>query len=411
MKGLVNHIDLFSGPGGFCTGFNAAGINTVLAIEKVSSCVETYKTNHPGVFVINDDIRNVSDSDVLTAVSGVDVHLVTAGIPCETFSTAGSRSRSSYDSRQTLYREAIRIASVVNAGYLLFENVLGLLNKKTEKGGTQLVIDDIYEELVAFGFSNIEKFVLNAKDYAVPQNRERLFILASKVKDVRLFCPEPKAECYNVSDAIMDLPYLEANEKNDGVFECYEPKSKYSMLMRDDAFWKMETRVGIDYHIAPNHRMPTIKRFSLLEPGEGLKDLFDKHSKSEVEKFQKTKVLPKKWFIQRNRRLHSDRPSVTVTSHCLDELVHPYINRALSVREVARLQSFPDSYDFLGGPVICPHIHEEQDKYEQIGDAVPPMMAYFWGECLKEMIQNPEIRRDCGVQVLNSKQLDLFGLL
>lgn len=97
-------------------------------------------------------------------------------------------------------------------------------------------------------------------------------------------------------------------------------------------------------------------------------------------------VLLKDW-------LKPGEPAPTVTSHCLDEFVHPFSNRALTVRECARLQSFPDCYDFAGGPFIVPHIDREvQDKYEQIGDAVPPLLAYAWGlkltEILREMKQS-----------------------
>jgi DNA (cytosine-5)-methyltransferase 1 len=120
-------------------------------------------------------------------------------------------------------------------------------------------------------------------------------------------------------------------------------------------------------------------------PGESLVDLFKKFSPEVVKELQEKKILPKKWYIQRNKKLILNEPSKTITSHCLDELVHPELNRGLSVREVARLQGFPDFYDFKGGPFICPHIYETQDKYEQIGDAVPPLLAYHWGKLIREM--------------------------
>ena len=102
----------------------------------------------------------------------------------------------------------------------------------------------------------------------------------------------------------------------------------------------------------------------------------------------KERILPKKLFIKRNYRLKEDEASPTVTSHCLDEFVHPKHNRALTVRECARLQSFPDSYDFCGGPYIVPHIDRTvQDKHEQIGDAVPPLLAYAWGLEIKKIIE------------------------
>ena len=125
----------------------------------------------------------------------------------------------------------------------------------------------------------------------------------------------------------------------------------------------------------------------MLKQGESLKDLFERYVGSEREKLQERRVLPKKMFIKRNYRLKSDEPSPTVTSHCLDEFVHPKYDRALTVRECARLQSFPDAYHFSGGPYLVPHIDREvQDKYEQIGDAVPPLLAYAWGTELNRLL-------------------------
>ena len=130
-----------------------------------------------------------------------------------------------------------------------------------------------------------------------------------------------------------------------------------------------------------------MKRFSLLNQGESLKDLFERYIGEEREELQKERILPKKMFIKRNYRLVLKEPSPTVTSHCLDEFVHPKYDRALTVRECARLQSFPDSYDFCGGPYIVPHIDRTvQDKYEQIGDAVPPLLAYAWGKEISKIL-------------------------
>ena len=131
-----------------------------------------------------------------------------------------------------------------------------------------------------------------------------------------------------------------------------------------------------------------MERFALLRPGESLKDLFERYEGKERESLQAQRILPKKMFIKRNYRLVEDEPAPTVTSHCLDEFVHPKYNRALTVSECARLQSFPDSYDFCGGPYIIPHINREvQDKYEQIGDAVPPLLAYAWGKEIDKILR------------------------
>ena len=117
------HIDCFSGPGGICTGFQAAGLDTRVAIEYIQSCVDTYAANHPTVHVIHSDIRDVTAEQILPFIPADGVDLVSSGMPCETFSTAGNTSRSFYDERQFLFREGIRIAKIANAKLLLFYHI------------------------------------------------------------------------------------------------------------------------------------------------------------------------------------------------------------------------------------------------------------------------------------------------
>ena len=131
-----------------------------------------------------------------------------------------------------------------------------------------------------------------------------------------------------------------------------------------------------------------IERFQILQQGEGLKGLFARLSPEKLEEYQSRKVIPKTIYVKRNYRLRWEEASPTVTSHCLDEFVHPEQARALTVRECARLQSFPDSYDFVGGPYLVAHDdRSQQDKYEQIGDAVPPLLAYAWGKKITEILE------------------------
>ena len=144
----------------------------------------------------------------------------------------------------------------------------------------------------------------------------------------------------------------------------------------------------LSYQMPMKHRPYTLTRFSLLSQGESLKNLFDRFKGNELKELQDQRILPKKLFIKRNYRLVPTEQAPTVTSHCLDEFVHPEFNRALTVRECARLQSFPDSYDFCGGPYLVPHIDRTvQDKYEQIGDAVPPLLAYAWGVTIDKILR------------------------
>lgn len=145
------HIDCFSGPGGICTGLHAAGFETKVAIEFIKSCVDTYSKNHPEVHVIHSDIRNVSKEQILPFIPKGGIDLVTSGMPCETFSTAGNTSRSFYDDRQFLFREGIRIAEIVNAKLILFENVPAITTKTVSKDSNELIVSVLKEELKEAG--------------------------------------------------------------------------------------------------------------------------------------------------------------------------------------------------------------------------------------------------------------------
>ncbi len=389
MARKLTHIDCFAGPGGICTGLHAASFQTLVAIEYIKSCCETYSANHPEVHVIHSDIREVNEEHILPYIPKEGVDLVTSGMPCETFSTAGNTSRSFYDDRQFLFREGIRIAQIANAKMILFENVPAITSKTTTKNSTQLIVDVLKKELKETGYGNYVEVVLDSTKFGVPQKRNRFFILACRFDDWWLQTPEPNHKPIGVGDALAGLPNVIANSGIEEK-EYTDSQSEYSRLMRDDSFWKREnlSKKEITNHLPMKHRECTLKRFALLKQGESLKTLFDRYTGEERERLQAERILPKKLFIKRNYRLKLDEPSPTVTSHCLDEFVHPLYDRALTVRECARLQSFPDSYDFVGGPYIVPHIDRTvQDKYEQIGDAVPPLLAYAWGEQIKWLFE------------------------
>lgn len=381
MNRQLTHIDCFAGPGGICTGLHAAGFKTLVAIEYIKSCCDTYSANHPDVHVIHSDIREVKKEQILPYIPEEGVDLVTSGMPCETFSTAGNTSRSFYDERQFLFREGIRIALLSKAKMILFENVPAITSKKAVKDSPELIVDIIRKELKDAGYKNMIQVVLDATKFGVPQKRNRFFILATRFDDWWLSEPNQYRKAVTVSDALVGLPNVVPNTDEEQTTYTGE-NSDYSKLLQDDKFWRREdlSQSRIVNHKPMRHRVCTLKRFALLQPGDSLKSLFDRYQGEERAKLQAERILPKKMFIKRNYRLKSDEPAPTVTSHCLDEFVHPQYDRALTVRECARLQSFPDSYEFVGGPYIVPHIDRSvQDKYEQIGDAVPPLLAYAWG--------------------------------
>ncbi len=388
----ITHIDLFAGPGGICTGFKSAGIKTVLAVEYIDTCCETYSANHPGVNVLCKDIRDVTDKQIRDnlkkmGLAGVDI--VSGGFPCETFSTAGSKSRIYNDHRNYLYKEAIRIADAANAKILLLENVPAFISKRIEKGSDIRVLDLLLEDLKSRGFKYVDYDVLNAADYGVPQKRSRFILMASKKIPISkgMFNWGKISKRVTVNEAISDLPLIGPNSSSEKYSS--KAKNKYQTVIRDPSFWGETSRQAqLTYHVSPKHRPGTLERLSMIRAGEGLKDLFDRLGNKKVKELQAKRVLPARWYIQRNQRLHGNGQSHTVTSHCSEEIVHPTLNRGPSLREAARLQSFPDHYDFKGGPFLAPHIYKTQDKYEQIGDAVPPLLARHLGISIVKILES-----------------------
>jgi DNA (cytosine-5)-methyltransferase 1 len=398
-------VDVFSGAGGMSLGFALAGFIPVLAIDKVKDCTDTYAHNHPIAKVLNVDVKILSDrriKSILREHCNLEtVDVVVGGPPCESFSTAGPAIRKPGDTRDTLYEHVIRIAHVLDAKYIVIENIPGLISKGEKKGPLGSVFLGLLHTLLDYGYCRYDFKILNAADYGVPQYRERLFIMATKSRDLPLAFPNPthglvvnsngKRPRISVSDALSDLPFVNSRIRDSEKADYYasDPKNNYQLFMRgrDNAefstsyiherYMKELCTNGkkLTYQWAPNHRPPTIERMKMIKQGEGLRDLWMRLEPNLREELKQKRVVPNKWYIQRFRRLVSDLPAVTVTSHCLDEMINPWQDRLITVREAARLQSFPDWYQFVGGKWINPHGYEPQDKYEQVGDAVPPLLA------------------------------------
>jgi DNA (cytosine-5)-methyltransferase 1 len=432
LKQLYTSIDLFSGPGGLCTGFKWAGIKPLIAVELSDWTIETYKASHNAdvlhldtylngtlehsdsfflpntkTLLIHGDIRKVSNDlidKILLERFGVNtVDIVTGGSPCESFSLAGDRKEE--DERNNLFLNLARIAKHTDASMILFENVKGLLSKKSNgiPGKMYQDICDHFEtpseEGVSFKLVSRDKsqVLLKASDYGTPQDRERVILIGINSRLNTTFqYPEKthgidrKYPYVTVSDALDDLPQYE-NPKEGEEEVRFSSVIKESFSEQRKKFLKiisgikhgnpehLSEKAGvINSHITPGHTLKMIERFKNILPGEGMKRAADRliAEGKEAEVFA---YFPKKLYAARNRRLIENRPSFTVTSHCLDEMVHPKYNRALSPREAARLQSFPDWYQFKG-PYVKFHSDPEQDRYEQIGDAIPPLLAYVLGK-------------------------------
>lgn len=436
---MYTSIDLFSGPGGLCTGLKAVNIKPLIAIEMSDWTVETYKDSHDAdvlklecylenpqqfkdifkqnekTLIIHGDITKVSNGliDLILNkrfnVKSVD--LVTGGAPCESFSLAGSRRED--DERNNLFLNLDRIAKHVDAKMLLFENVKGLLSKPLNgrRGGMYELICDELERPdhkgTAFKLAsrNSDEVLLKAIDYGVPQARERIFLIGINTKYEATFNYPKKTHGENrdypyvtVQDAIMDLPVVNSKEgmeetkhnAQDHIDPNLPQQELFIKFISGDIF-KLPSHLSdkqsiINSHIGPGHTSKMLSRISNILPGEGMKKAAERLIENGQEDLRHA-FFPNKLYAARNRRLKLNAPSFTVTSHCLDEMVHPVLNRSITPREAARLQSFPDWYQFRG-PYVKFHSDPQQDRYEQIGDAIPPILGYVLGKEIVKTLEN-----------------------
>ena len=428
----LNIVELFSGPGGIGLGFHLEGFNTVVAYEYEDDCIDTYSANFPETKVIKKDLSNFTDDDmtdlkqtVLEKTGRTDVDIVVGGPPCRSFSSANPKKKKG-DPRDSLYRPLIKVASELNAKYFVMENVADINNKASDDDiHEKMVFHVILEELVEEGFKYINSNLLNSADYGTPQTRERLIIIATKDKNLPLTFPKPlyfqnqEPRWVTVEEAFQDFPKVTAPKDNiygeqqelvkrDGkMYICDEygdsPKNDFTKFCRGELINYgyvqkkfVEGNVNkLTNFIIPNHTERIIERYSLLQEDESqglLRDRLERElAKEDLQELILRKVISAGTFRQKNRRLPLKRPSRTVTSHVREELVHPKYNRNLTAREAARLQGFPDWY-IIKGINQKPYkgttedIGNGRDYYQQVGDAVPPLLSAALAYELKKNI-------------------------
>lgn len=339
-------LDLFCGAGGFAVGASWAGFQSVLGIDHLEPAMDTWTYNHPNAIGCLGDIKQIDPEHIksLLESKGVTtIDLITGGVPCQGFSRA-NRKHNDNDERNFLFLEYMRFVKVFMPDYIILENVSGM--RSTAGGHFEGQIKETMEEM---GYTVTVRLV-NAADYGVPQIRQRLLFVGVK-NNSGLTIPycfidgDFKGNYRTVSDAISDLPVLENNQtKSD-----YEmpPQTEYQRLMRGNGNLPIIPTNGLFNHSSPNHLPDVLKKIEKTKPGEPM--------------------YPK--FKQRIR-LKNDAPSPTQLAGGIRpqfQFGHPSQVRGLSIRERARIQSFPDSYIFRGGMV--------QERV-QTGNAVPPLMIY-----------------------------------
>lgn len=330
-------IDLFSGAGGFLLGFEKENYEIVLSTDFDKNCEEVHRLNRPNIPFIRNDIRELTNEHIDELLKGQEIDVLIGGPPCQGFSTIGNRissdeeRRTKYDARNDLFKEYVRILKHVKPKAFVMENVKGLM---TRDGGT--IFEEIKKTFTETGY-DFHYTVLNAADYGIPQFRERVFFYGTRI-NIPLVPPiathgENKLPYTIVLDAIGDLAEKSTEEANN--------------------------------HVPLKHGEINIRRYQLIPEGGRLPE-----DKLPPELYRKN-------FGNTFKRLDRNKPSLTMVPGHNAFPIHPWLNRSLTVREAARIQTFPDNYIFCG----------PRDKQcMQVGNAVPVELASAWAKQIREVL-------------------------
>lgn len=353
-------LDLFCGAGGFSAGLDMLdNFSTEVGLDFDKNAIETFSHNFPNATTI---CGNILDSQTKTQVieqsKKREVNMIIGGPPCQGFSLKG-KNLGLNDERNFLFKEYLSIVKEIQPEIFILENVKNILNSSSH-----YFRDEILKEIEKLGYI-VNYGVLNAKNYSVPQSRERAFFIASKSKFINF--PNPKEQITTVRDAISDLAYLESGQGNVLSEYLNESQSDYQKMLRGNV---------LQYHKASEHSQVAIEKLKMI-PAEKGKEYLPKelHGK---QKFSTT------WS-----RLEWDSVSPTIDTRfdtpSNGKNSHPFLNRAITPREAARLQSFSDNFHFYGPKgAVC----------KQIGNAVPPLLAKAIGEQICEELKNDVILKE-----------------
>lgn len=354
-------IDLFCGPGGMSLGLSRAGFAVVTATDVDPRAAQTYRRNrhhHKGTTVIVADLAVASAVDLLepAGVGRSDVVLVAGGPPCKGFSSANGKTRQPANPHNALVDHYFRIVAEIRPRFFLMENVMGIL--WFHKGFLQECRH--FRKLLALGYS-VDMLDLNALDYGVPQNRRRLLLLGHRDEE----CLPPVAltrrpsspqSAVTVGEAILgDLPRRALELVNSPVEYCRPPQSRYQAEIRGRAR-------KAHNHVVTRNSERVKMRMSKVPIGGNWRDIPAKHLGIKVS------------HSCLYRRLDPRKPSPTLGNFRKNMLIHPLEDRHLSLREAARIQSFPDDY-YFDGPVTL--------MQQQIADATPPLLAEAIGRRIR----------------------------
>lgn len=396
-------IDLFAGAGGFGLGFKMAGFSVPMSLEIDTWACDTLRYNNPKMLVVQEDIVNFNTYTDIKNICHHQPDIIIGGPPCQGFSIAGPATKDPKDPRNSLFKNFAQWISFLEPKAFVMENVKGLLTRRNAEG--QKVIDIIKTTLAELGYF-VEVWLLNAAEYGVPQIRERVFIVGNKAgkelgtprKTHSLDLLGKKGfqlsvfECINrlptisLWDAISDLPPLEAREGEEEQSFTLEAQNEYQYLMRNCS----QTLYN---HVAMEHSQRLVERFKHIKWGESSSDAPQEHG---ARKRNGNGDLSGINYDQNNRRLHPYKPSHTIAASFYANFIHPFQHRNLTAREGARIQSFPDTYRFMGKKTVVSHKLLQREErfdekflcqYNQVGNAIPPILAKSIALHLQEKLQ------------------------
>lgn len=358
-------IDLFSGAGGLSEGFRQAGYEILAANDFDKFAAETYKVTHPEAKFIDGSVQEIKASDFLNVagLSKGELDCLIGGPPCQAFSVY-NHQRGMHDERSGLFREYLRLVEGIFPKWVVMENVTGITS--VENGQA---VREIQNGLRKLGYSNLEYRTLKAEEYGVPQERRRIVFIANRInKGIVWKTPShdgKKIPFVTVSEAIGDLPIL-----NNGEGEEVQP---YRIPLKESSSFQKLMRKGsaeVFNHIAPVLADINLKRMKHIPIGGSWRDIPTKLLPAGM------KMAKRSDHTKRYGRLHPEGLSSTILTKCdihWGSYIHPYQDRTITVREAARLQSFPDTFKFCG---------PRTEQYRQVGNAVPPLLGKAIAESL-----------------------------
>lgn len=326
-------------------GAQLADLSITHSVELDPNASATYSYNHPESIVLTQDIRTVT-ADTFATDNHLDpIEVVFGGPPCQGFSTSNQKTRTASNPANWLFEEYVRLVDEIRPSWVVFENVKGLV--ETEGG---FFFREVKDSFARLGYQ-VTAFVLNAADYGVPQKRERLFVVGSRNGQALKVPPKRPGKKVTVRDAISDLPSLEIGASVDFLPYAKRPASAFAERARKDLY-----ECGNNF--VTRNSSNVAARYAHVPQGGNWEDIPASLMKNYKDRSRcHTGIY---------HRLREDSPSIVVGNFRKNMLIHPWEDRGLSVREAARLQSFPDSYRFRGSIGF---------QQQQVGNAVPPLLA------------------------------------